>query len=95
MPTDNAYSSSGHFGGAASFKVHVNFDISIFEGQIYVDVVDKWLNLLECYFLVHSFSDRGEITFSLLKATPHVKDRQETYCDKRAKEPSLFIVAPS
>ena len=27
-----AYSSSGHFGGNSPFKVHVNFDIPIFEG---------------------------------------------------------------
>jgi hypothetical protein len=44
--------SSTHFGRvsighATPFKVHVNFDIPLFEGLIYVDVVDKWLNLLE------------------------------------------------
>jgi hypothetical protein len=39
-----------------------------------VDVVDKWLNLLEGYFLVHNFFDRGNINFSLLKVVPHVKD---------------------
>ena len=47
IPTGNASSSSG---GATPFKVQINFDISIFEGQIDVDVVDKWLNLLEGYF---------------------------------------------
>jgi hypothetical protein len=35
---------------ATPFKVQVNFDIPIFEGQIDVDVIDKWLNLLEGYF---------------------------------------------
>jgi hypothetical protein len=39
-----------------------------------VDVVDKWLNLLEGYFSVHDFFDREKITFSLLKAIPCVKD---------------------
>jgi hypothetical protein len=39
-----------------------------------VDVVDKWLNLLEGYFSVHNFSDRENINFALLKAIPHVKD---------------------
>jgi hypothetical protein len=52
----------------------VNFDISLFEGLIDVDVVDKWLNLLEGYFSVHNFSDREKIIFSLLKVIPHVKD---------------------
>jgi hypothetical protein len=44
LPTDDASSSSG---GAAPFKVQINFNITIFEGQIDIDVVDKWLNLLE------------------------------------------------
>jgi hypothetical protein len=29
------------------FKVKVNFDIPMFEGQIDADALDKWLNLLE------------------------------------------------
>jgi hypothetical protein len=66
-----AFSSGGH---ATPFKVHVNFDIPLFEGLIDVDVVDKWLNLFEGYFSVHNFSDREKITFTLLKAVPHVKD---------------------
>jgi hypothetical protein len=55
LPTGDTSSSSG---GAAPFKVHIKFDISIFEGQIDVDVVDKWLNILEGYFSVHNFSNR-------------------------------------
>jgi hypothetical protein len=31
-------SSSGQFGGTSPFKVQVNFDIPVFEGQIDVDV---------------------------------------------------------
>jgi len=46
-------SSSGQFGGTSPFKVQVNFYIPIFEGQIYADALDKWLNLLECYFFVY------------------------------------------
>jgi len=38
--------SNNHSGGATPFKVQVNFDIPIFEGQIDADVIDKWLNLL-------------------------------------------------
>jgi hypothetical protein len=71
LPTGNTSSSSG---GAAPFKVQINFDIPIFEGQIDADVVDKWLYLLEGYFFVHNFSNREKITFSLLKVVPHVKD---------------------
>jgi hypothetical protein len=50
-----ASSSSGHFGGTSPFKVQVNFDIPIFEGQIDVDALDKWLNLLEGYFSCSQF----------------------------------------
>jgi hypothetical protein len=72
-------SSSGHFGGTSPFKVQVNFDIPIFEGQIDADALDKCLNLLEGYFFVHNFSDRENITFALLKYLPHVKHWWETY----------------
>jgi hypothetical protein len=49
LPTcDTSYSSEG----TTPFKVQINFDILIFEGQINIDVVDKWLNLLEGYFLL-------------------------------------------
>ena len=56
LPTGGASASSSHFGGATPFKVQVNFHIPIFEGQIDVDAIDRWLNLLEGYFLVHDFS---------------------------------------
>ena len=47
LPTGDTFESSSHSGGTTPFKVQVNFDIPIFEGQIYGDVVDRWLNLLE------------------------------------------------
>ena len=71
LPIGEASLSSSH---ATPFKVQVNFNIPLFEGLIYADVVDKWLNLLEGYFLVHNFSNREKITFALLKVVPHVKD---------------------
>jgi hypothetical protein len=60
FPTEDTYSSSGH---ETHFKVLID-----------ANVVDKWFNLLEGYFSVHNFSDRENITFSLLKGVPHVKD---------------------
>jgi len=90
LPTGDASSSSG---GTTPFKVQMNFDIPIFEGQIDTDVVDKWLNLLEGYFSIHNFSNREKITFALLKAVPHIKDYWETFCEqKEIEEPSLFTV---
>ena len=51
---------------------------------------------IEGYFLVHDFSNREKIIFALLKATPHVKDWCETYCEKNdEREPSLFSAAPT
>jgi hypothetical protein len=91
LPIGNASSSNG---GVAPFKVQINFDIPIFEGQIDADVVDKWLNLLEGYFSVHNFLNREKITFVLLKVIPHVKDWWETFCEqKEIVEPSLFTVS--
>jgi hypothetical protein len=93
LPMEEASSSSGH---ATSFKVHVNFDILLFEGLIDANVVGKWLNLLEGYFSVHNFFDRENITFSLLKVVPHVKDWWDTYSEQRAMEESaMFLVAPT
>jgi hypothetical protein len=80
-------------GGATPFKVQINFYIPIFEVEIDIDVVEKWLNLLEGYFSVHNFSNREKITFALLKAVPNVKDLWETFCEKKEKnETSLFSV---
>jgi hypothetical protein len=72
-------SSNDHFGGTSPFKVQVNFDIPIFEGQIDVNALEKWLNLLEGYFSVQKNFDREKITFALLKALPHVKYWWETF----------------
>jgi len=74
LPRSNASTSNSYSGNATPFKVQVNFDIPIFEGQIDTDAVDKWLNLLDGYFSVHEFSRREKIVFTLLKAAPHVKD---------------------
>ena len=52
----NASASNSYSGNAMPFKVQVNFEIPIFEGQIDADVIDKWLNLLEGYFSIHEFS---------------------------------------
>ena len=78
LPTCDAYSSNR---GASPFKVQINFNITIFEGQIDADVVDKWLNLLEGYFFVHNFSNKEKITFALLKVIPHEKYWWENFCE--------------
>jgi hypothetical protein len=89
IPTSSASTSNSHSGGATPFKVQVNFDIPIFEGQIDADVVDRWLNLLEGYFSVHEFS-------ALLKVAPHGKDWWETYSKQQGEgEPSLFSATPT
>ena len=77
-PTGGTSTSNSHAGGVSPLEIQVNFYIHIFEGQIDVDIIDRWLNLLEGYFLVHDFSNREKITFALLKDTPHVKDSWET-----------------
>ena len=74
LPTYGASASKNHSGGATPFKVKVNFEIPIFEGQIDEYVVDRCLNLLEEHFSVHDFFDWEKIIFALIKAAPHVKD---------------------
>ena len=46
LPTRSTYASSNHSRGVTPFKVQVNFDILIFEGQIDATIVDKWWNLI-------------------------------------------------
>jgi ribonucleotide reductase alpha subunit len=46
MPTGSASTINSHSGGITPFKVQVNFNIPIFEGQIDADVIDRRLNLL-------------------------------------------------
>ena len=55
LPTSDASTSNSHSGGANPFKVQLKFYIPIFEGQIDVDVVDRWLNILEGYLSVQYF----------------------------------------
>jgi hypothetical protein len=81
-----ASSSSDHFGGTSPFKVQVNFDIPVFEGQIDAKALEKWLTLLEGYFSVHNFFDKEMITFTLLKALPHVKNWWENYWEQSSIE---------
>ena len=89
-------SSSGHFGGTSPFKVQVNFDIPICEGQIDAGALDKWLNLLEGYFFVHNFSDSEMIIFALLRTLPHLKHWWETYWEKSsAKESGIYGTKPT
>jgi len=72
LPKGNASNSNSYFGNATPFKVQVNFEIPIFEGQIDVDVIDKWLNLLEGYFSVHDFSSQEKYYFrSSQNGPPH------------------------
>ena len=40
LPTSGASASSSHSGGATPFKVQLNFDIAIFDGQIDADAID-------------------------------------------------------
>jgi hypothetical protein len=80
--TTGASSSNDHFGGTSPFKVQVNFDIPVFEGQIDAETLEKWLTLLEGYFSIHNISDKKKITFALIKALPHVKHWWETYWEK-------------
>ena len=86
--TTEVPSTSNHFEGVTPFKVQVNFDFHLFEGEIDVNALDKWLSLLEGYFFVHKFSNREKVTFALLKVIPYVKYWWDTYYKKHATKKS-------
>ena len=73
MAVTEEYFTSNHFRGVTPFKVQVNFDIPLFEGQIDADALEKWFNLLEGYYSVQIFFDCENITFSLLKSLTDVR----------------------
>jgi hypothetical protein len=77
-----------HFGGATPFKVHVNFDIPLFEGKINVYSLEKWLNLLEGYSSIQKFLDIKKITVLLLKALPHIKYWWDCYWERHGRDES-------
>jgi hypothetical protein len=88
MVAIEAYSTSNHFGGATPFKLQVNFDIPLFGGQIDVDFLEKWLNLLEGYLSFQKKIDSENITFTLLKSLPHVRSWWEGYWDRNTIDES-------
>ena len=96
MPTASASSMSIQFVDETPFKVQVNFDIPLFEGNIDVDALGNWLNVLEGYFFVHIFSNREKITFALLKVVPRVKNWWETYWEQNSPDESgMFETNPT
>jgi len=68
-----APSSNSRFKYAAPFKVQVNFEIPIFEGQIETDSLDIWLNLLEIYWSI-IFMIGKILLFHSSKSPHNVKD---------------------
>jgi hypothetical protein len=89
-------STNSHLRGVTPFKVQVNFDIPLFEYQIDANALEKRLSLLKDYFFVQKFSNSEKITFTLLKALPHVRYWWETYCEKHVEDESaIFYQGPT
>ena len=66
----NASSTSSRFGDATPFKVQVNFDIPLFEGEIDVDSLDNWLNVLKGISLSTIYSMGKRSPFLSLRQSP-------------------------
>ena len=96
LPTTMEASSINiHFGGVTPSKVQ-DIDITLFEGHIDVNVLEKWLSLLEGYFSVQNFSNTEKIIFMLLKDLPHVRYWWETYCEQHVEDEfSIFGPRPT
>ena len=81
----DALASNNYSGNATPFKVQVNLEIPIFEDQIDVDVVDKWLNLLEGYFSVHDFPAGKISLLHFLKHPPMSRTTGKPTLSRRMK----------
>jgi hypothetical protein len=57
MMTENVPSTRKFFDGVTHLKVHVNFDIPLFEIHIYGDDLNEWLNMLEFYYSIQKKID--------------------------------------
>jgi hypothetical protein len=73
------------------FKVKLNFDIPLFEVQIDVDAIEKWLNLLEGYYSVQKKINSEKITFAVLKSLPHVRSWWEGYWERYIMDESTLF----
>jgi hypothetical protein len=91
MVATEASSTRNHFASATPFKVQVNFDIPLFEGQIDADALEKWLNLLEGYYSIQKISDSEKITFALLKSLPHLRAWWEGYWERYTMDESTLF----
>ena len=60
-------------GDETPFKVQVDFDIPLFQGQIVANSLDTWLNVLEGYFSVHYFSTGKKSPLRSLRQSPMSK----------------------
>jgi hypothetical protein len=94
VTTAKESSTRSHFGGVTPFKVQVNFDILLFEGQIDVDALEKWLNILEGYYSVQNVFESENITFMLLKSLPHVKAWWDNYWERYTMDESTPFGQP-
>jgi hypothetical protein len=91
-----APSTNNYFRGTMPFKVQVNFYIPLFEGQINVYALEKWLCLLEDYFFVQKFFTSEKITFAFLKPLPHVRYSWDSCCEKHVEdECEIFKLGPT
>jgi hypothetical protein len=91
-----APSTSIHFRDVKPFKVQVKFYIPLFEGQIDVDALDKWINLLDGYYSIQKIYDFENITFTLLESLPLVKYWWEFYCERHDKHEYMeFRIEPT
>jgi hypothetical protein len=91
MVATEASSTRIHFTSATPFKVQVNFDIPLFEGQIDANALEKWLNELEGYYSIQKNSDSENITFALLKSLPRVRSWWEGYWERYIMDESTLF----
>jgi hypothetical protein len=80
LPTCDTSSSSRSI---TPFKVQINFDIPIFEGHIDENAIDKWLNLLEGYFLSINFRIEKRLLLRSSKSFPMSKIGGKPFVSKR------------
>ena len=54
------------------FKVEAKLEIPMYDGQVNVEVLNRWLKQMEVYFVLYQVQEVQHIYFSILKMTGHV-----------------------
>ncbi|ONK76185.1 uncharacterized protein A4U43_C03F24840 [Asparagus officinalis] len=77
-----------HQGGKNSYqnlKIDFKVEIPVYDGSIDVERLDDWIERMETYFTLYSYSSKEKIVFAALKLSGHMLMWCKPYCKQEKK----------